>query len=336
MTLRLEPIPHVGSHLLFLKEVLAALAARGVDAPLLFRASEMDKLPLVAEHGTDRAGHEPGRVWDGESPGEEAIPHEDVVLATTEEDIRRGEREPGFSTSFKKFGLRGAPLLLVYDARHFLRLREKEYAFRHPDRKKDALLALIPVDLQPEIPGWFSQEEGWAYRTLVEKALDRPRAGPRRVVEVGCWMGRSTAWIARYCKSRGAELIGVDAYAGSSDDYDACYRETLAERDVAAIFRERMAALGANVQLLRRFSSEAARAFEPASLDFVFLDASHDDRAVQRDLEDWWPRLHPGGTLAGHDFNPDHAGLADAVTAFAGTHRLQVERGPGSLWWLAR
>jgi predicted O-methyltransferase YrrM len=329
VTLRLDPIPHVGSHLLFLEEVLTALADRGVNAPLLFRASELDKIERVLALGTDRAGYPTAR------PGHGAIAHEDMILATTEEDILRGERDPAFSTSFKKFGLSGPPLLLVYDARRFELLREKEYVFRHPDRKGEALLALIPVDMQPEIGGWFTQDEGVAYRRLVAEALGRPRDGVRRIVEVGCWLGRSTAWIARYCAARGAELIAVDHYDGSADAYDAAYRATLAAQDVATAFSARMAALGGDVRLCRSPSHVAAESFAPGSVDLVFLDASHDEASVRQDLAAWWPRLHAGGIMAGHDFSADHRGLIAAVTSFAEGQGLRVERGPGSIWWLA-
>lgn len=48
-------------------------------------------------------------------------------------------------------------------------------------------------------------------------------------------------------------------------------------------------------------SAAAAPTFPYESLDFVYLDGDHRAEAVYHDLELWWPRVRPGGVLAGHD-----------------------------------
>ena len=51
------------------------------------------------------------------------------------------------------------------------------------------------------------------------------------------------------------------------------------------------------------------------ALDFVPRPASAHDRAsVEADCRAWWPKVRPGGTLAGHDYNQPQvrAGVADA------------------------
>ena len=162
--------------------------------------------------------------------------------------------------------------------------------------------------------GWISTEEGLAYRALVQ------RAGPR-VVEVGCWRGKSASYVARVCG-----LTCVDHFAGSSDQYDAAYRETLATEDIRAAFEAHAEILG-GVRLLPIPSLEAASQFSEGSLDLVFLDASHDEAAVRDDIAAWRPKLRSGGILAGHDHDDEHPGV---ITA---THALQPNLGPGSIWW---
>ena len=97
-----------------------------------------------------------------------------------------------------------------------------------------------------------------------------------------------------------------------------------------------MAAIGGEVRLCRKPSHVAAEGFAPGTVDMVFLDASHDESSVRQDLAAWWPRLHAEAIMAGHDFSADHPGLIAAVTGFAERQGLRVERGPGSLWRLAR
>ena len=48
-------------------------------------------------------------------------------------------------------------------------------------------------------------------------------------------------------------------------------------------------------------SVEAAEAVLPKSLDFVFIDAAHDEMNVRRDVGTWKLKVKPGGWLIGHD-----------------------------------
>jgi len=57
-------------------------------------------------------------------------------------------------------------------------------------------------------------------------------------------------------------------------------------------------------------SVEVATQYEESSLQFVFVDASHDEESVQADLTAWWPTVRIGGWMAGHDFTNDGVGKA--------------------------
>lgn len=70
------------------------------------------------------------------------------------------------------------------------------------------------------------------------------------------------------------------------------------------------------VRFVQQRSVVAARLFEEASLDFVFVDAGHDECSVLEDLEAWWPKLRPGGLLAGDDYL-----VAEAVQEMYGAHQ---------------
>jgi SAM-dependent methyltransferase len=236
-----------------------------------------------------------------------------VILATTAAEIQRGAVEADYSTSFKKLAGIEAPLVLIYDARAFVAVGEKEYVFRGEADRRRALLAIFPIQKFPLPQGWMSSDEGMAYRGLVA------RAGGR-IAEIGCWKGRSASYVARLARS----MICVDHFTGSSDEYDAGYRRWPAG-DVEAELRDHLARLGArHVELRVSSSVEAAAAVADGSLDLVFLDASHDEAAVRADVAAWLPKLRSGGILAGHDH--DHPGVARAVA------HLQVIVGPGSLY----
>lgn len=53
--------------------------------------------------------------------------------------------------------------------------------------------------------------------------------------------------------------------------------------------------------VLEGVSWKQADKVEDASLDFCFIDASHDLVSVLKDLKAWAPKVKPGGMLCGHD-----------------------------------
>jgi hypothetical protein len=48
-------------------------------------------------------------------------------------------------------------------------------------------------------------------------------------------------------------------------------------------------------------TSDAAE-FIPSPVDFVYVDARHDYCGVSEDIRIWWPKVRPGGVMAGHDY----------------------------------
>jgi predicted O-methyltransferase YrrM len=179
------------------------------------------------------------------------------------------------------------------------------------------------------IDGFFSEEEGRWYARFARGL----RGGT--FVEVGSWKGRSTSFVGPVCNANGTRLVCVDHWRGSRDTLAGRYAAALGAEDVAETFRDNMRALGIVVEVLAEPSTEAARRFEPASVDRVFLDASHDGPSVTDDLRTWSARLCPGGLLAGHDYDAKHPELRVAVDRFATERQLEVRRGPRSIFWLS-
>jgi hypothetical protein len=51
-------------------------------------------------------------------------------------------------------------------------------------------------------------------------------------------------------------------------------------------------------------------------VDFVFVDGNHTLEYVQKDLELYYPKIKPGGFMAGHDYDAGHPGVQQAVMEF--------------------
>ena len=89
------------------------------------------------------------------------------------------------------------------------------------------------------------------------------------------------------------------------------------------------------IDVHKRLSHEAADAFADRSLDFVFIDASHELDEVRQDLAAWWPKMRSGGLFAGHDYadyvggdpataGKAHPGVKQAVDEFAASLGLTI------------
>lgn len=109
-----------------------------------------------------------------------------------------------------------------------------------------------------------------------------------------------------------SEYWAIDAY----EPYPEMNFDRQADYLMAVTRLERHAS---RAKLVKMASIEAAKLFEPGSLDFIYVDGSHSYPDVKADIQAWWSKLSPQGILAGHDFDeqPLHEGVRRAVEEFA-------------------
>ena len=78
-------------------------------------------------------------------------------------------------------------------------------------------------------------------------------------------------------------------------------------------------------------SLEAADLFENNSLDFVYFDTNHSFSYLTQELKKWYPKLKPGGILAGHDYNGP---VRSAVQAFFSPMKIMAYQGWMAYSWI--
>lgn len=146
--------------------------------------------------------------------------------------------------------------------------------------------------------------EGYfTYPNLYRWAVNRFGSGSR-FVEIGCWKGRSAAFMAVEINNSGKTIAFdcVDTWKGSetehehmSDHYvktDSLYEKFMANTDrVKHIITP---VIGDSVQV--------ANQYEDDSLDFVFIDGDHRYDCVFADINAWLPKVKVGGVISGHDY----------------------------------
>jgi predicted O-methyltransferase YrrM len=137
-----------------------------------------------------------------------------------------------------------------------------------------------------------------------------------RGVEVGVNDGWFSEWILRGW--RGERLCSVDPWAAEIDrngDYANWTQERIDSVYEAVVLR--LGAYGERSEILRKTSADAAGDFPDRSLDFVYIDAAHDLGSVREDIAAWYPKVRPGGIIAGHDYHdgPLHGTVYGVKTA---------------------
>lgn len=68
--------------------------------------------------------------------------------------------------------------------------------------------------------------------------------------------------------------------------------------------------------MMKGLSLEMASKIEDESLGFIYIDAGHSEEDVLQDLAAWYPKLKPGGVMAGHDYLNPAYGVYQAVDKF--------------------
>jgi len=159
------------------------------------------------------------------------------------------------------------------------------------------------------IPGWFT------FPKLYQQAVDEAKDGDV-LVEIGAWLGRSTAFLGERAKFSGKrfKVIVVDTFEGSEDELHMVSAAAIVGGSVRNMFDRNMQLAGILefLEIRQTRSVSAAAVIADGCCGFVFIDADHRYEAVRADIRAWIGKVRPGGILAGHDCYT-YATVYDAV-----------------------
>ena len=141
---------------------------------------------------------------------------------------------------------------------------------------------------------WFTYPN--LYKKMVTNATENSH-----FVEVGVWKGRSASFM-------GVEIINsnkdikfdcIDTWEGSVEHKEF---DIVVNKELYNLFIENIEPVKNVINPIKLSSLDAVNLYDDESLDFVFIDASHEYEDVKNDILAWLPKVKVGGILAGHDY----------------------------------
>ncbi len=171
--------------------------------------------------------------------------------------------------------------------------RNVSYQSSLPEPYKSA--ELLPFDNMGALP--YPEE-------LQEEVQKVVNTGGKVFVELGAWLGKSSRLIAELLPLD-ANLYSIDGWKG--DPLLSWYKNYPTFKKIFNYFLSNniIKRLAHKIHPIRMFTNEAAKVFNK-TIDFLFIDAGHDYKAVYDDIMNWYPKLSKNGVICGDDvFLPD-------------------------------
>lgn len=147
---------------------------------------------------------------------------------------------------------------------------------------------------------------------------------PKTILEIGCWSGSCTCLFGNFVKEYGGKVHSIDNFEGSPGSTQHEYAKIARRRFFDNIKRQGLE----DTVVLHEGSSDKFKNLD-MTFDMIFIDADHRYSQVRKDIDNYLPKVNPGGIMCGHDFqssnydekyieqdfvNGIHHGVTKAVT----------------------
>eukprot|EP00798_Chlamydomonas_sp_ICE-L_P000371 gene371-1759_t len=97
----------------------------------------------------------------------------------------------------------------------------------------------------------------------------------------------------------------VDLWAQQENYVDGANVDNRAQEEIMQRAQANLKQYKHTTVFIKDFTSKAAAQI-PDLVDFVYVDARHDYCGAMEDMETYWPKIRPGGIMAGHDYASAH------------------------------
>lgn len=141
---------------------------------------------------------------------------------------------------------------------------------------------------------------------------------PINWVELGVWCGRSI-WAAGCGLPQRSRLFGIDNFDAMlpiHEGAEECKKFEVPGLQKQIAFTVADALWPVNqceCSMFQDSTEVAVRDFDDHYIDVLVVDACHTYEAVQQDIENWTPKVKPGGLILLHDYTEHYPGVRKAV-----------------------
>jgi len=120
---------------------------------------------------------------------------------------------------------------------------------------------------------------------------------PKTILEIGSWTGSCTCLFGNYVKEYGGKVHSIDNFKGSPGSNQYKYTKIARRR-----FFENIRSHGLeDTVVFHEGDSDRFRNLD-MKFDMVFIDADHRYSQIRKDIDNYLPKVNPGGIICGHDF----------------------------------
>jgi predicted O-methyltransferase YrrM len=148
---------------------------------------------------------------------------------------------------------------------------------------------------------WYSNNQA----LLLQKFIREVKGKDGSIIEIGCWEGKSTSYIANECYPE--SVICNDTWLGNVQESIVTGQlqpsEIIAKtRDVYQNFLNNMNTLTrGNYSVVKQDCIEWLKTYD-GIIKFIHIDASHEYESVYETIKLVLPKLVSGGIICGDDF----------------------------------
>lgn len=171
--------------------------------------------------------------------------------------------------------------------------------------------------------GYFNYEK--VFKNYVERLCDGST-----IVEVGCFLGKSSAFLATEILNSGKniELYCIDTWTGMKRDEGENVRLNNKVKDLGGnAFPQFVKNLESVLHIIKPIPVDSIRAsklFEDKSIDIIFLDGDHTYNYLSKEISVWHPKIKDGGIISGHDYNNSGSEVNLAVDEYFGKNKVKT------------
>lgn len=175
-----------------------------------------------------------------------------------------------------------------------------------------------------------------ATREIFNIAIDQIKPG--LIVEVGSFVGESAIHMANFLKWRGSEaaILCVDTWYAGYDHWKGAREKIVMHFGRPNLYYKFLANVVGNQceGIILPFATDSlngARVLAWLGIvpQLIYIDASHEQGDVLRDLEAYWALLPTGGGLLVDDISNHFPGVVHDWLAFMKTHALKPHTSQG-------